>query len=145
LNADMSAAPELAQLASSAVARGPASRPTIGTLARELRLIASSPERWWGLVRFNSELSEKINLDLPERTGFTAWVVALAPGDPGHYCDCDLMTLVAGEAAEESVTDGGSARTALAPGRTRVHGQGQVHQLRASGTSFAITLHVRGN
>jgi hypothetical protein len=152
LNADMSAAPEIAQLASAATAYvpaqasgAPAPRPTIGALARELRLIASSPERWWGLVRFNSERSEKIGLELPGQKGFAAWVVALAPGDPGHYCDCDLMTLVTGEVAEESVADGGGVRTALRPGRTRVHGQGQVHQLRASGTGFAVTLHIRGD
>jgi hypothetical protein len=32
----------------------------------------------------------------------------------------------------------------LLPGRIRVHGRGQVHQLRASGDGFAVSLHLRG-
>jgi len=33
----------------------------------------------------------------------------------------------------------------LRAGRARVHGQGQVHQIRANSKGFAITLHVRGS
>jgi hypothetical protein len=77
--------------------------------------------------------------------GITAWMMVLAPGDPGRYCDCDVMMLVAGEAIEESVADGGAVSTTLRAGRARVHGQGQVHQIRANSKGFAITLHVRGS
>jgi hypothetical protein len=54
------------------------------------------------------------------------------------------MTVVAGAVTEESVEAGGGATTALQPGRLRVHGHGQLHQLRASGDGFAVSVHVRG-
>jgi hypothetical protein len=139
MNVDMSVAPEIALLATPAPARRPAARPTIGTLAGRLRLVAGQPEGWWGAVRFNHCRSEKIDLEFP---GF--WIAVLAPGDPGIYCDCELMTVVAGEVTEESVAAGGGVTTALRPGRMRVHGQGQLHQIRAGGAGFAVSLHVRG-
>jgi hypothetical protein len=138
----MSAAPELAQLALQIPAQPGAL--TIGTLARELRLLASHPERWWGRAAYHPDRSEKMDLEFTA-AGITAWMMVLAPGDPGRYCDCDVMMLVAGEAIEESVADGGAVSTTLRAGRARVHGQGRVHQIRASGKGFAITLHVRGS
>jgi hypothetical protein len=138
----MSAAPEIAQLALQVPAQ-PVSGPlTVGTLARELRHLASHPERWWSLAAYHTGRSERMDLEV---AGIAAWMMVLAPGDPGHYCDCDVMMLVAGEATEESVAGGGAVSTTLRAGRARVHGQGQVHQIRASGKGFAITLHVRGS
>ncbi|MBV9446805.1 MAG: hypothetical protein JO345_13045 [Streptosporangiaceae bacterium] len=146
----MSVAPEIALLAQrvpaqpglagtgAGAATGAAARPTIGALAGELKLIASHPERWWGAVRFSRGRSSKIDLEFPG-----SWVVVLAPDDPGIYCDCELMTVVAGAVTEESVADGGAVTTMLRPGPMRVHGQGQVHQIRASG-GFAVSLHIRG-
>src|SRR6516225_8736334 len=57
LTADISVAPEIAILAEASLlipaqparAAVPAARPTLGTLARHLRLLAAAPERWWGL------------------------------------------------------------------------------------------------
>jgi hypothetical protein len=142
VNLDMSAAPEIALLAAVPPQPGAARpRPTLGGLARELTLIAGRPERWWGAVRYHTDSSETIDLGV---CGVTAWVGVLVPGDAGLYCTCDLMMLVAGDAVEESVADGGSATTALRPGRIRVHGQGMVHQIRAASAGFAITLHVSG-
>lgn len=144
MNVDMSDAPEIALLAAPApVPRQPepgkAARPTIGTLAGELRVFASQPERWWSAVRFSSGRSEKIDLEFPG-----IWAVVLAPGDAaGIDCDCEVMTVVAGAVTEESVTDGGGVTTALRPGGLRVHGQGQVHRIRAGGDGHAVTLHVR--
>jgi hypothetical protein len=137
----MSAAPEIAQLALQIPAQPGAL--TIGSLARELRLLASHPERWWGHAAYHTGRSEKMDLDSPAE--IAAWMMVLAPGDPGRYCDCDVMMLVAGEAVEESVADGGAVSTTLRAGRARVHGQGQVHQIRANSKGFAITLHVRGS
>jgi len=164
MNVDMSVAPEIALLARP-IPRQPGtsgSRPTIGKLAGELSALASHPERWWGTVRFNQCRSAKIDLNLDKidldldfsggfrgvvppgqhRPGF--WVAVLSPGDDGIDCDCDLMTVVAGDVLEESVADGGGVTTGLRPGRIRVHGQGQVHQIRASGDGFAVSLHLRG-
>jgi hypothetical protein len=156
VNLDLSAAPEIALLAIPAQApqagqlpagqlpagqlpagQLPAGQPlpTLGGLARELTLLAGRPERWWGAVRYHSDSSGKINLEV---SGVTAWVGVLVPGDAGLSCSCDLMMLIAGDAVEES----GSVTTALRAGRVRVHGQGLVHQIRAASAGFAVTLHV---
>jgi hypothetical protein len=146
MNADMSTAPEIALLAGGTPWVPAPSPPTIGTLARELRQIADHPQRWWGLVRCSEDRSVSMGIELPvKRIAFAAWVTVLAPDDLGVYCDCDLMTVVAGAAAEESVADGGGVTTELRPGRMRVHGQGFVHQIRAAGQGYAISLHVRGS
>ena len=142
MNADMSAAPEIALLANP-LPRQPApvtTRPTIGTMAARLRDLASHPERWWGTVAFSPGRSEKVDLEFPG-----CWLVVLSPGDAGLDCDCDVMTVVAGAVTEESVADGGGVTTALLPGRIRVHGQGQVHQIRAGEDGYAVTLHARGS
>ncbi len=146
LAADMSAAPEIARLAEAAkfVPAQPATGPldpaeaatqlTLGTLARQLRSLASTPERWWNLVRFDPDRSEKIVVE--ESAAHQAWLVIMPPGDVGHSCDCDVATMIAGEAAE-----GGPGSTVLRPGPLRVHGQ--PHGLRGRGTGYSISLHAR--
>ena len=138
----MSAAPEIAILAGTAlfVPAQTASRPqqapqvTLGTLARHLRVLAATPERWWGLVRFEPDRSVKIKVeDQPE---YEAWLVVLPPGDAGQDCDCDAATIVAGEA-----TEGAPGSAVLRPGPTRVHGQ--PHRLQGHGAGYSISLHAR--
>jgi hypothetical protein len=138
---DLSAAPEIALLAVPAQPAIAGPRSTLGGLAHELSLIASQPERWWGTVRYHTGRSENIDLGF---AGVSAWISVLVPGDPGLYCSCELMMLVAGNAVEESVTAGGAVTTELRAGRVRVHGQGLVHQIRAASAGFAVTLHVSG-
>ena len=138
LTADMSVAPEIAILAGASLlvpvqptpAGTPGTRPTLGTLARHLRILAASPERWWGRVRFDPDRSVRIELeDQPE---YGAWLTIMPPGDAGLACDCDVATLIAGEAAEGA---------ALRPGPVRVHGQR--HWLSGHGPGYSITLHGR--
>jgi hypothetical protein len=142
LIADMSVAPEIAILAEAALlvpAQSATQAPevpqvTLGTLARQLRMLAATPERWWGLVRFNPDRSAKIRVeDQPE---YEAWLVVLPPGDSGRDCDCDVATIIAGEA-----TDGAPGSAVLRPGPTRVHGQR--HRLRGHGAGYSISLHAR--
>jgi hypothetical protein len=149
LTADMSVAPEIAILAEASLlipaqpARGTSgqagTRPTLGTLARHLRILAASPERWWGLVRFDPDRSVRIEIeDQPE---YGAWLVVLppaqaAPHSAGQDCDCDVATVIAGEA-----TEGAPGGAVLRPGATRVHGQR--HRLRGHGAGFSISLHAR--
>jgi hypothetical protein len=154
LTADMSVAPEIAILAEASLlipaqpARGTSgqaeTRPTLGTLARHLRILAASPERWWGLVRFDPDRSVRIEIeDQPE---YSAWLVVLPPaqaGRPGagrqsagQDCDCDVATVIAGE-----VTEGAPGGAVLRPGATRVHGQR--HRLRGHGAGYSISLHAR--
>ena len=157
LTADMSVAPEIAILAGASLlvpaqptrAGTPGTRPTLGTLARHLRILAASPERWWGRVRFDPDRSVRIEIeDQPE---YTAWLVVLPPahvgqpgvGQPGagqqssgQDCDCDVATVIAGE-----VTEGAPGGAVLRPGPTRVHGQR--HRLRGHGAGYSISLHAR--
>ena len=146
LTADMSAAPEIARLAEAArfVPAQPATAPldpaeaaaqlTLGTLARQLRSLAATPERWWNLVRFDPDRSEKIVVE--ESSAYQAWLVIMPPGDVGHSCDCDVATMIAGEA-----TEGGPGSTVLRPGPLRVHGQ--PHGLQGRGSGYSISLHAR--
>jgi hypothetical protein len=143
----MSVAPEIAILAEASLlipaqpvrAGTPGTRPTLGTLARHLRVLAASPERWWGRVRFDPGRSVRIEIeDQPE---YRAWLVVLPPARAGQQsagqdCDCDVATVIAGEAA-----DGAPGGAVLRPGSTRVHGQR--HRLRGHGAGYSITLHAR--
>ena len=117
-----------------------AAPPTLGTLARQLRSIAATPERWWSLVRFNSDRSVKIMIE--ESASYQAWLVVLPPGDAGHSCDCDVVTMIAGEAVE-----GTRGSTVLRPGPVRVHGKKQAenHGVRGRGPGYSISLHARAH
>jgi hypothetical protein len=148
LTADISVAPEIAILAEASLlipaqparAEVPVARPTLGTLARHLRLLAAAPERWWGLVRFDPDRSVRIEVE--DRPDYRAWLVVLPPAQAGQQsdgqdCDCDVATVIAGEA-----TEGGPGSAVLRPGPTRVHGQR--HRLRGHGAGYSISLHARG-
>ena len=144
----MSVAPEIARLAETvllvppppAVQPGsgqpglPGARLTLGTLARRLRMIAATPERWWGLVRF--EPDRPLHIAVEVHPGYQAWLMVLPPGDSGQPCDCDVATMIAGEAIE-----GTDAAPVLRPGPLRVHGQ--PHRLRGQGAGYSISLHAR--
>ena len=154
LTADMSVAPEIARLAEAVLlipaphAARPADFPeshaehtlTVGTLARRLRSIAASPERWWGLVRF--EPGRSVQITVEECAAYRAWLVVLPPGDAGHSCDCDVATMIAGEA-----TEGTPASAVLRPGPVRVHGErhGERHDLHGRGAGYSISLHARAH
>ena len=158
LIADMSVAPEIARLAEAipllppqpeAPAGGPDRRPdapgrgrtaplTLGALSRELRAIAATPERWWGLVRF--EPDRPVTVVVEERDAYRAWLVVLPPGDTGRGCDCEAVTMIAGEATEG--TDP-SDDAILRPGPVRVHG-GR-HGLQGRGAGYSISLHARAH
>jgi len=109
---------------------------TLGTLARHLRMLAATPERWWGLVRFEPDRSVKIGVE--DHSSYQAWLVVLPPGDTGQDCDCDVAAIIAGEA-----TEGGPGSAVLRPGATRVHGQR--HRLRGYGAGYSISLHARAH
>jgi hypothetical protein len=157
----MSVAPEIARLAEAipllppqpGAPAGPDHRPdgpgprertgaaaplTLGALSRELRTIAATPERWWGLVRF--EPDRPVSVVVEERDSYRAWLVVLPPGDTGQGCDCEAVTMIAGEATEG--TDPGDGAV-LRPGPVRVHG-GR-HDLQGRGTGYSISLHARAH
>lgn len=149
----MSVAPELAQLTESVLLVPPRHGPaeerahpegydpdgqpvpmTTGRLARRLRILAATPERWWSLVRFEPGRSEKISVE--QGAGYRAWLVVLPPDHAGQPCDCDLTTMIAGEA-----TEGTAASPALRPGPQRVHSG--PHLLRGQGAGYSVSLHIQ--
>ena len=150
----MSVAPEIARLAEAVLlipaqhAASPADFPdrdaertlTVGTLARVLRSIAASPERWWGLVRF--EPGRSVQITVEECAAYRAWLVVLPPGDAGQSCDCDVATMIAGEA-----TEGTPSSAVLRPGPVRVHGErhGERHGVHGRGPGYSISLHARAH
>jgi hypothetical protein len=152
MSADSSVAPEIARLAedillvpgqplaypphNEAGAAPALVPPTLGTLVRRLRLLAASPEQWWNLVRFDPARS--VQIAVQDQPGYDAWLVVLAPGDAGLDCDCDVATMIAGEA-----TEGTPDSAPLRPGSTRVHGQ--PHWLRGRGAGYSISLHARAS
>src|SRR5277367_6159975 len=96
VTADMSVAPEIAQLTGAVLLipaqdtqeaqpaawavgpAGPEGRParlTLGTLSRGLRIVAATPERWWRLVRF--EPSRPVEVTVEQGGGYRAWLVVL--------------------------------------------------------------------
>jgi hypothetical protein len=150
----MSVAPEIARLAEPILLlppqhpqdpqpgqqTAPIARPTLGTLARRLRIIAATPERWWSLVRFEPDQAVEIGIEAPP--GYRVWLMVLPPGHQGQVCDCDAATMIAGEAVERPERpDGTDAGPLLRPGSLRVHGQR--HRLHGRGIGYSISLHAR--
>ena len=151
MNADLSVAPEIAQLAAPLVLMPAPQRASLtdGQLATALSQLAAAPQRWWDLVRFDPDGAARIPVPAP----FGAWLLVIPPGQ-SVTSGCQLATLVAGEATEEAAgapepeaTPGSAsqARAAggkrLRPGRVLVHAPGVRHLIRAAGHGYAVTLH----
>lgn len=153
MNADLSVAPEIAQLAAPIAAppraRAASAPRTDGRLAGELTRLAAAPQRWWDLVRFDER--DPVRIPLPDAPG--AWLLVLPPGTAAD-CGCRQATALAGEAVETADQDesaGGAARSRpgasarpLRPGRVRVHGRRAPHRVRAAGPGYSVTLHWNG-
>jgi hypothetical protein len=132
LNADLSVAPEIAQLAAPIAALPPSQAGAVprtdGRQAGQLSELAAAPQRWWDLVRFDPDAP--VRVAVPGTAG--AWLVILPPGAVTD-CDCGYATLLAGEAAE--------AGRPLRAGRVRVHGGGGRHQTIGAGHGYSVSLH----
>jgi hypothetical protein len=151
VNADLSVAPEIAQLADPFVPASPdvAVPRTDGRIAGDLADLAAAPERWWDLVRFDER--GPVRIALPDASG--AWLLVLPPGMTAD-CDCRQATALAGEAVEAAGQDapgnGDPAPGAraphrpLRPGRVRVRGTQAPHRVRAAGPGYSVTLHWNG-
>jgi hypothetical protein len=171
VNADLSVAPEIAQLAAPVAlvpssqrhAHTPSARLTTGQLAAELSRLAATPQRWCDLVRFNLDGPARIAVP----ASFGAWLLVIPPGQVVE-CRCELATQIAGDAIEvsgsteepASVTAGsvtagsvtGAARAGsrasaarqLRQGRVLVHAPGSRHAIRGAGHGYSVTLHADG-
>ena len=171
MNLDVSVAPEIAQLMgpgpdrsrerpaaspapAAAAATAPAGAgtaggppPTVGDLARQLRLITAAPERWWQLVRFDPERAVRISI--PTAGPGEIWLLVIPPSAHGEWmedggaCGCEVVTVIAGEVTEQAIGECGVATTPLLPGRMRVHGSGQLHQVVNRSAGYTVSVHAR--
>ena len=133
MNADLSVAPEIAQLATPFAPPPPQARDTAaprtdGRQAGLLSELAASPQRWWDLVRFDP--GAPLRVAVPGTAG--AWLLVLPPGAVTD-CECGYATLLAGEVAE--------AGRPLRVGRVRVHGVGGRHRMLGAGHGYSVSLH----
>jgi hypothetical protein len=146
VNADLSVAPEIAQLAQRAPADFQTGTLTLGHLAGELAALAADPRQWWDQVRFDPDAPLTIPLSggptsggptsggpIGDGDGDGVWLL-VTPPLATVVCDCHLATLLAGEAAE-----GGAP---LRHGRTRVHGRRQSHLVTGTAGGYAVSLHL---
>ena len=164
MNLDVSVAPEIAQLMDSG-RPGPgrsdeqpvpavSAPPTVGELARQLRLITAAPERWWGLVRFDPERPVRVSIPVEGRA--EVWLMIIPPlayggpaqggwpvDDSAGDCGCEVVAVVAGEVTEQVIGDGGVATAPLLPGKMRVHGSGQLHQVINRSAGYTVSVHAR--
>jgi hypothetical protein len=162
VNADLSVAPEIAQLAAplAAVQDNPGpdnlahdtrAPRTDGRIAGDLADLAAAPQRWWDLVRFDPD--GPVRIPVPGEPG--TWLLVLPPG-ASTVCECQQATALAGEAVEaaaagETRAPGASPENQenaarpgrpLRPGRVRVHGTPATHRLHAAGPGYSVTLHA---
>jgi hypothetical protein len=136
VNPDVSVAPEIAQLMEPPRPPAPPARPTIGELARELRNITGSPDRWWNLVRFDA--GHPVRVGIPTAGPYEAWLSILPPAAADHgECRCDVVTVVAGELTEPA------RPKPLLPGQVRVHGAPGGHRAVNSGDGYTVSVHLR--
>lgn len=131
MNADLSVAPEIAQFAQ----RRPVDTvvATLGARAEALTRLVGAPQRWWDQVRFDPAAPLRIPLR-PAPLSAATWLLVLPPRQAVE-CDCQLATLVAGEATEDG--------RPLRPGRTLVHGHDATrHLVRATDAGYAVSMHA---
>jgi hypothetical protein len=135
VNTDLSVAPEIAQLAGPFVPAQPvAAHRTDGRIAGDLADLAATPQRWWDLVRFDSQ--GPVRIPVPDAPG--TWLLVLPPGAVAD-CGCQQATALAGEAVEAA--GNGTRDRPLRPGRVRLHGTRAPHPVRAAGPGYSVTLH----
>src|SRR6201996_7623296 len=99
-------APEIARLmeptpaehAALAPASAPAAMST-GDLARELRRLTATPDRWWSLVHFDA--GHPVHAEIPTDGAYEAWLSILPPSAASHD-QCDVLTVLAGELTEQA-------------------------------------------
>jgi hypothetical protein len=159
---DISVAPEIALLAAGpdapagrraagpsgpGVPPGPATAapPTVGCLARSLRLLVARPQGWWDLVRFDPLQPVHVPLPAPG-PGCEAWLLVLPPqrGDRQQpQWRWDVACLVAGAMAGPAGPPAGRRIRPLPSGRIRVRGRQEPHHMVNTGSGYAVSLHAR--
>lgn len=124
---------------------------TPGRLAGLVRAALADPARWWYLVRFNSR--QPVHLRLEASPWCELWLTTTPPGHRGApYAEgpgskgtgCEVLAVVSGQLTGRTITAGG-AHGPLLPGRIRVLGEGDAHELVNPGVSYAVSLCARAS
>ena len=107
---------------------------TVGRLAGLVREVAARPSYWWHLARFDGT-------PVPVAAANELWLSAWPPGhraDPGAA----VLTVLAGELLEQTITPQGVAERTLRANRIRVYGSGNPRELVNPGPGYALSLHA---
>lgn len=131
MNADLSVAPEIAQLAAPLapvrdnpgpdnLAHNTRAPRTDGRIAGDLADLAAAPQRWWDLVRFDPD--GPVRIPVPDAPG--TWLLVLPPG-ASTVCDCQQATALAGEAVEAAAGEAGAPGASQGNGTSRADGASQ--------------------
>jgi hypothetical protein len=108
-------------------------RLTIGRLAGVVRETAARPEHWWHLVRFDGA---------PVPLADDLWLSAWPPGHHAVPAGPGVLTVLAGELSERTITDQGVAERTLRANRIRVYGADNPRELVNLGHGYALSLHA---
>lgn len=140
---DVSVAPEIAQLmepqrpAEPAVPGPAPAALTTGDLARELKRLTATPDRWWSLVHFDAE--HPVHAEIPTAGACQAWLSILPPSAVSHD-QCDVLTVLAGELTEQASH---LSSKPLLPGRVRVHGAPGPRRAVNTSDGYTVSVHLR--
>jgi hypothetical protein len=107
---------------------------TVGRLAGIVREIAARPAYWWNLARFDGT---PVLIAAASDLWLSAW-------PPGHRADprAAVLTVLAGELSERTITDQGVAERTLRANRIRVYGADHPRELVNLGPGYALSLHA---
>jgi hypothetical protein len=107
---------------------------TVGNLAGLVREVAARPAYWWHLARFDGT-------PVPVAAASELW---LSAWPPGHRADLGavVLTVLAGELLEQTITGQGVAERTLRANRIRVYGTDNPRELVNPGPGYALSLHA---
>ncbi|WP_308014051.1 cysteine dioxygenase [Streptantibioticus parmotrematis] len=117
---------------------------TVAEFAGLARSVAADRERWAPLVRYDA--TTRWYARLATGPGYEVWLLSWVPGQgtgPHDHGDSSgVLTVLAGELTERSITPGGERRDTLRPGAVRVAAPGHVHEVVNDSLEPAVSLHV---
>jgi hypothetical protein len=107
---------------------------TVGRVAALVREVAARPANWWHLARFDGDPAR---LAVADGLWLSVW-------PPGHRADprAAVLTVLAGELSERTITDQGVAERTLRANRIRVYGADHPRELVNPGPGYALSLHA---
>ncbi|MDN3357150.1 cysteine dioxygenase [Actinomadura sp. DC4] len=106
---------------------------TIGRLAGVVREMAARPAYWWHLARFDGT---------PVPVADDLWLWGWPPGHRAVPAGPGVLTVLAGELSERTITDQGVAERTLRANRIRVYGADHPREVVNLGPGYALSLHA---